>query len=154
MGPMGGVARRREAFPWRICALTSVSSALPRRSRDVESLGEVVGQVLRILTAGAQADEALGHGVAAPARAPLSGRMDTAETGGLDHEPARPEKALGMGAALQREADDGAEAPHLARGDLMRGIVWQTRVAQAPHLGPRSEELSNRQRVRALPLLA
>src|SRR5919202_6097480 len=76
----------------------------------VERPGDVLDEVGGVLDPGAQPDEALGHGVGAPARAALGVRVHAAEARGLGDVPAALEELLGARRGGQREAHHRAHA--------------------------------------------
>src|SRR4051794_30433251 len=92
---------------------SSTAAILIERPLDVRE------QVRGVLAAGGQADEALGHGVAAPARAALGDGVDAAEAGGVGDELGGGEEALGALLAAEVERDDHAVAVHLPPRDLV-----------------------------------
>src|SRR3954454_20662928 len=82
-------------------------AALPRRVESARDVGDEVGGVL---DAGAEADVALAHRVGPPARPALRARVQSPEARRLGHERQRREERLRALGALQREADDRADA--------------------------------------------
>src|SRR5207302_7873860 len=102
------------------------------------------------LAADAEADEPLGDVVPAPARPPLGTRANAAEAGPLPHQPARREEALGAPASVEREGDHRAEALHLARCHLVRGVARQSRIANVEDVRSKQQALGERQRSLAL----
>src|SRR2546423_10586489 len=117
-----------------------------------EAALDIREQVLGRLAADAEAHEPLGHVVPAPARAALRARPHAPEAGRLRHQPAVREEALRAPPALEREADDRAEAAHLPEGDLVGGVVRKARIAHGAHVVAEQQPLGQRQGVRALPL--
>src|ERR1700741_1594802 len=80
------------------------------RSERVECRADVGDEVVGVLDAGAEADQAVGDVVGAPAGAALGGGVAAAEGGGFGDEVTRFEEALGGGGVLQDEGQDRAEA--------------------------------------------
>src|SRR3954465_4348606 len=89
-------------------------AALPRRVESARDVGDEVGGVL---DAGAEADVALAHPLGPPARPALRARVQSAEARRLGHERQRREERLRALGALQREADDRADAGPAEVGD-------------------------------------
>src|SRR5215212_9940984 len=107
--------------------------------RLVERGLNVAQQIVTRLDSSAEADEALRDVVAVPpTRAAFGGRVQAAETGGVDHELAGFDEALGTLSRVEREGDDHSDAG----------------VAHPDDVVARAECAGQRLRVRALALEA
>ena len=105
-----------------------------------------------VLAARREADEALRHGVPAPAGAALGARVDAAEAGGVGDQAGGGEEALGALLRAEVERDDRAVAAHLAPRDLVARVVREPRVAHGLHVVAGGEQPRDRDGVVAAAL--
>lgn len=120
--------------------------------RFVQRPLDVRQQVLRVLRADREADEALRHGVAAPTAPALGGGTYPAETRRVVDQPQRGEEALRRLPVGQLERHHRTEAPHLAHGDPVRRVGGQSGIPQPGDLVPPGQHLGEGQSRGALPV--
>src|SRR5262245_43125984 len=114
------IKNRSRSVNWSKMTIESCMRQCPFfSSASLQGPGEIVDQVLAVLTARTQSNESLGYRVALPAGPAFRRRMDPAETCGLDDQLAGAQKLLGLCAVTHHETDHRPVELHLPGGDRM-----------------------------------
>src|SRR6185437_8605279 len=108
------------------------SGAPPSGSAELERALDVGHEVGRVLDPGVEADEALTHVIAAPARAALGVGMQAAEARRRRHQLAGLQEGVGAGVRADVEAEDGAHARPAHVADVVAGAQG---VGERPRVG-------------------
>src|SRR5688572_6347915 len=111
----------------------------PSLQSSIQSLGHIGEQVLGMFTASTQPDETVRDGIATPAGAPLSGRMDATKTGGFIEQVAGCEETFGMGTIRQDKTHHWPAEFHLLQRYGVRRVVRQAWVAYPTDFRPGSQ---------------
>ena len=89
---------------------------------EIERRRDVGKQVVNRLATRAEPDESWFNGIASPSPAALGASGDAAEAGGVGDQRSFRQKAFGVLAAFEGEADDRAEVSHLLQSESVAGM--------------------------------
>lgn len=104
-------------------------------SHRIQSLGDVIHQVLAILAADTEANETFRYLVASPTGSPFGGSMHAAETGRFNDQLARLQEVLCTRSVGKHKADHRTIVAHLVDRYRMRRVMRQSGIAQSGNVG-------------------